>query len=95
MKCVFPVSTSSSVFSEPPTPSITPLFSAGDQHQLKQRSTELSYSFGSKKSPAVVFCFPSTSNSAVQNEAGHMKFNFGSSKKTNLSFCFEKNAVRC
>ncbi|KAK8465909.1 hypothetical protein PHAVU_009G207200 [Phaseolus vulgaris] len=91
----FPVSTSSSVFSEPPTPSITPLFSAGDQHQLKQGSTELSYSFGSKKSPAVVFCFPSTSNSAVQNEAGDMKFNFGSSKKTNLSFCFEKNAVRC
>jgi len=72
-----------------------PLFSAGDQQQLKEGSTELSYSFGLKKCPAVVFCFPSTSNTAVQNEAGDLKFNFGSTKKTNLSFCFEKNAVRC
>jgi len=91
----FPVSTSSSVFSEPPTPSIMPLFSAGDQHQLKEGSTELSYSFGLKKCPAIVFCFPSTSNTAVQNETGDLKFNFGSTKKTNLSFSFENNAVRC
>lgn len=91
----FPVSTSSSVFSEPPTPSIMPLFSAGDQHQLKEGSTELSYSFGLKKCPAIVFCFPSTSNTTVQNEAGDPKFNFGSTKKTSLSFSFENNAVRC
>ncbi|CAJ1975524.1 unnamed protein product [Sphenostylis stenocarpa] len=50
----FPVSTSSSVFSEPPTPSIMPLFSAGDQQQSKG-STELSYTFGLKKaSPALI-----------------------------------------
>ncbi|KOM40050.1 hypothetical protein LR48_Vigan04g024800 [Vigna angularis] len=91
----FPVSTSSSVFSEPPTPSIMPLFSAGDQHQLKEGSTELSYSFGLKKCPTIVFCFPSTSNTTVQNEAGDPKFNFGSTKKTNLSFSFKNNAVRC
>ncbi|TKY73162.1 Nuclear pore complex protein NUP1 [Spatholobus suberectus] len=92
----FPVSTSSSVFSEPPTPSIMPLFSAGDQYQLKERSAELSYSFGLKKSsPAVVFSFPSTSNTAVQNDAGDIKFNFGSTEKPRLSFSFGKNAVCC
>ncbi|KAH1188308.1 hypothetical protein GmHk_U059730 [Glycine max] len=92
----FPVSASSSVFSEPPTPSITPLLSAGDQHQVKEGSTELSYSFGLKKSsPAVVFSFPSTSNTAIQNEAGDIKFNFGSTKKPRLSFSFGKNAVCC
>lgn len=92
----FPVSASTSVFSEPPTPSITPLLSARDQHQLKEGSTELSYSFGLKKSsPAVVFSFPSTSNTAIQNEAGDIKFNFGSTKKPRLSFSFGKNAVCC
>ncbi|XP_028237497.1 nuclear pore complex protein NUP1-like isoform X2 [Glycine soja] len=90
----FPVSASTSVFSEPPTPSITPLLSARDQHQLKEGSTELSYSFGLKKSsPAVVFSFPSTSNTAIENEVGDIKFNFGSTKKPRISFSFGKNAV--
>ncbi|KAK7281650.1 hypothetical protein RIF29_09824 [Crotalaria pallida] len=92
----FPVSASSSVFSEPPTPSIMPLFSTGDQHQSKERSTKPSYSFGLKKSsPALVFSFPSTSNAAVHNDAGEIKFNFGSNDKERLSFSFGKNAVSC
>ncbi|XP_027331242.1 nuclear pore complex protein NUP1 isoform X2 [Abrus precatorius] len=92
----FPISTSSSVFSEPPTPSIMPLLSTGDQRQLKERSTEPPYSFGLKKSsPAVVFSFPSTSNTAVQNDAGDIKFNFGSTENPRLSFSFGKNAVCC
>ncbi|KAK7327735.1 hypothetical protein VNO77_21825 [Canavalia gladiata] len=91
----FPVSASSSVFSEPPTPSIMPLFSTGDQNQLKERSTELSFSFGFKKStPGLVFSFPSTSNT-VQNDAGDIKFNFGSTEKPRLSFSFGKNAICC
>ncbi|XP_020207716.1 nuclear pore complex protein NUP1 isoform X1 [Cajanus cajan] len=92
----FPVSASSSVFSELPTPSITPLFSAGDQQQLKERSTEPLYSFGLKKSnTALVFSFPSTSNTAVQNDAADLKFNFGLTEKPRLSFSFEKNAFSC
>ena len=92
----FPVSTSSSVFSEPPTPSIMPLFSGADQNQPKERSTELSFSFGLKRSnPAVVFSFPSTSNSAVHDNAAVIKFNFGSDQKARLSFSFDKNAVCC
>ncbi|XP_057436015.1 nuclear pore complex protein NUP1 [Lotus japonicus] len=92
----FPVSASSSVFLEPPTPSIMPLFSAaGDQHQSKEGSSVLSYSFGSKKSgPAVVFSFPSTSNT-IHNGIGDIKFNFGSPEKARLSFSFGKNAVCC
>lgn len=83
----FPVTAPSSVFSEPPTPSIMPLlFSIGNQHQLEENCTQLSYSFGIKKSnPAVVFSFPSTSNT-VHNDAGVIKFNFGSTDKARLSF---------
>ncbi|KAF7806397.1 nuclear pore complex protein NUP1 [Senna tora] len=90
----FPVSASSSVFSEPPTPSIMPSFSTGDQNQSKERSTEPSYSFGSKRSsPALVFSFPSTSTNAVQNDGGDIKFSFGSNDKPRLSFSsFSKNA---
>lgn len=92
----FPVSATSSVFSEPPTPSIMPLFAAADQNQSKERSTELSFSFGLKKSsPAVVFSFPCTSNAAVQNDSGDIKFNFGSTEKPSLSFSFGKNSVCC
>ncbi|XP_020963139.1 uncharacterized protein LOC107609121 isoform X2 [Arachis ipaensis] len=92
----FPVTTSSSVSSEPPTPTIMPLASE-DQNQSKEISTETSYSFGSKSSsdPAVVFSFPSTSNSVVHDDAGDIKFNFGSDDKPRLSFSFEKNAVCC
>ncbi|KAI9117116.1 hypothetical protein K1719_011282 [Acacia pycnantha] len=92
----FPISASSSILSEPPTPSITPLFSAGGQHQSKEVSTEPSYSFGLKRSsPPVVFSFPSTSSTAAQNDAaGDIKFSFGSNEKARLSFSsFDKNAV--
>ncbi|XP_028753908.1 LOW QUALITY PROTEIN: nuclear pore complex protein NUP1 [Neltuma alba] len=89
----FPVSASSSVFSEPPTPSILPSFSAGGQHQSTEVSTEPSYSFGSKRS-SLVFSFPSTSSTAVQNDAGDVKFSFGSNDKARLSFSsFGKNAI--
>ncbi|XP_061344440.1 nuclear pore complex protein NUP1 [Gastrolobium bilobum] len=92
----FPVSASSSVFSEPPTPSIMPLFSTGDQHQLKESSTELSFSFGLRKSSAaIVFSFPSTSNTVIHNDAGDIKFNFGSTEKARLSFLFGEDAVCC
>ncbi|KAL1348724.1 uncharacterized protein [Arachis hypogaea] len=92
----FPVTTSSSVSSEPPTPTIMP-FASEDQNQSKEISTETSYSFGSKSSsdPAVVFSFPSTSNSVVHDDADDIKFNFGSDDKPRLSFSFEKNAVCC
>ncbi|KAK4257398.1 hypothetical protein QN277_006991 [Acacia crassicarpa] len=92
----FPISASSSVLFEPPTPSIAPLFSAGGQHQSKEVSTEPSYSFGLKRSsPPVVFSFPSTSSTAAENDAaGDIKFSFGSNEKARLSFSsFDKNAV--
>ncbi|KAL5100938.1 hypothetical protein RYX36_005265 [Vicia faba] len=90
----FPVTASSSVFSEPPTPSMTPLlFSTGNQHQSEENSTQLSYSFGVKKSnPVVVFSFPSTSNT-VHDNAGVIKYNFGSTDKARLQFSFGKTAV--
>jgi len=92
----FPVTATSSVFSEPPTPSIMPLlFSTGNQQQLEETSNQLSYSFGVKKSnPAVVFSFPSTSNT-VDNDAGVIKYNFGSINTARLSFSFEKTSVKC
>ncbi|XP_054820773.1 uncharacterized protein LOC129319718 [Prosopis cineraria] len=91
----FPVSAASSVFSEPPTPSIVPSFSTGGDRQSKEIATEPSYSFGSKRSsPALVFSFPSTSSTAVQNDAGDIKFSFGSNDKARLSFSsFGTNAV--
>ncbi|XP_058764142.1 nuclear pore complex protein NUP1 isoform X2 [Vicia villosa] len=89
----FPVTASSSIFSEPPTPSMTPLLiSTGNQHQSEENSTQLSYSFGIKKSnPAVVFSFPSTSNTVDDNA----KYNFGSTDKARLQFSFGKTAVNC
>lgn len=91
----FPLSASSSVFSEPPTPSIVPSFSTGGQCQSKESYNEPSYSFGQKRSsPALVFSFPSTSSTAIQNDAGDVKFSFGSNEKARLSFSsFGKNAV--
>ncbi|KAK7411134.1 hypothetical protein VNO78_02565 [Psophocarpus tetragonolobus] len=91
----FPVSASSSVFSEPPTPSIVPLFSSVD-NQSKEGSTDLSYSFSLKKSSSqVVFSFPSTSNTAILNEAEDIKFKFGSIEKPKprILFSFGNNCV--
>lgn len=83
----FPVSASFGVHSEPPTPSIMPLFSASSVHQPKEGHAIPSYSFGSKSSkPALVFSFPSTSSASVPNDDSNLKFNFGSDQKTRLSF---------
>ncbi|KAJ7978932.1 Nuclear pore complex protein NUP1, partial [Quillaja saponaria] len=91
----FPVSASSSVLSEPPTPSIVPSFSAGGLHPSKEESTIPTYSFGSKRTSApLAFTFPSTSTATVQDDACDIKFSFGSDEKTRLSFSsFGKNAI--
>ncbi|EXC04106.1 hypothetical protein L484_012343 [Morus notabilis] len=82
----FPVSTSSEVLSEPPTPSIVPSFLVSGQHQPKDGVAVPSYTFGSSKSSsALVFSFPSTSSSAIQNDSSDIKFSFGSDKPR-LSF---------
>ncbi|KAL5769012.1 hypothetical protein ACOSP7_015570 [Xanthoceras sorbifolium] len=82
----FPVSTSSVVLSEPPTPSIMPLFSASGLQQPNEGSAIPSYSFGLKKStPALVFSFPSTSGTPLDG-ASDLKFNFGSDKTRRISF---------
>lgn len=81
----FPVSTSSAVFSEPPTPSIMPSFSGSTEHQLKDGDAAVpTYSFGAKKSDHLVFTFPSTSD-AIQIDTSDIKFSFGSDKPR-LSF---------
>ena len=84
----FPVSASSGVNSEPPTPTIIPSTSATVPSPMKDESSIPSYSFGSKKSgPALVFSFPSTSNASIQdNASSDLKFKFGSEKTTRLSF---------
>ncbi|CAK7345476.1 unnamed protein product [Dovyalis caffra] len=84
----FPISASSGVLSEPPTPTIMPSTSATAVSPPKDASSVPSYSFGSKKSgPAIVFSFPSTSNAPVQdNASSDPKFNFGSEKTTRISF---------
>ncbi|XP_061992181.1 nuclear pore complex protein NUP1 isoform X1 [Rosa rugosa] len=85
----FPVSTSSAVFSEPPTPSVMPSVSTSTEHQLKDGDAAVpTYSFGSKKSDRLVFTFPSTSD-AIQIGNSDIKFSFGSDKPR-LSF---KDAV--
>ncbi|KAK4430794.1 hypothetical protein Salat_0841100 [Sesamum alatum] len=77
----FPVSASSGVLSEPPTPSITPSSSASILSQPIP-----SYSFGTKNStPRLVFSFPSASTAPTGNHSD-LKFSFGSEKKTRLSF---------
>ncbi|KAM0969381.1 hypothetical protein COP2_018024 [Malus domestica] len=81
----FPVSTSSAVFSELPTPSFMPSSLASSQHQPKEEGDAVpTYDFGSKKSDPLVFAFPSTS-AEVQNDASDIKFSFGSDKPK-LSF---------
>ncbi|KAL6226329.1 hypothetical protein ACLB2K_000291 [Fragaria x ananassa] len=81
----FPVSTSSTVFSEPPTPSIMPTFSPSPDRQLKDGDTAVpTYSFGSKKSDRLVFTFPSIGD-ATQIVTSDIKFSFGSDKPR-LSF---------
>ncbi|KAF8406930.1 hypothetical protein HHK36_006051 [Tetracentron sinense] len=81
----FPVSASSGVLSEPPTPSVMPSFSASGLPYSKEGSTVPSYSFGSRKSSStLVFTFPSMSTSP--DDASAIKFNFGSDKKISVSF---------
>lgn len=85
----FPISASSSIFSEPPTPSVMPRFSSGVVSQPTELRTVPSYSFGTNRStPALVFSFPfpSTSSASAQIDADDLKFSFGSDKKTRLSF---------
>lgn len=82
----FPVSASSGVLSEPPTPSIMPSTSASGLPQLKDGPAIPSYTFGTKRStPALVFSFPSTSNASMQDDASNIKFSFGSDK-SRISF---------
>ncbi|KAF8393208.1 hypothetical protein HHK36_021449 [Tetracentron sinense] len=94
----FPVSASSGVLSEPPTPSIMPSFSASGLPQQKEGSSVPSYTFGSKKSsPTLVFTFPSTSTSTfddARDDASTIKFNFGSDKKTREIMQLEQ-AIEC
>ncbi|XP_059637930.1 nuclear pore complex protein NUP1 [Cornus florida] len=83
----FPVSASSGVLSEPPTPSIMPSFSASGLPLPKEEPAVPSYTFGSKRStPSLVFSFPSTSNASTHDEQADLKFNFGSDKKSRVSF---------
>ncbi|KAL0427156.1 UNVERIFIED_CONTAM: hypothetical protein Slati_2890400 [Sesamum latifolium] len=82
----FPVSASSGVLSEPPTPSITPSSSASTLSQPIGAPAVPSYSFGTKNStPRLVFSFPSTSTASTSNHSD-LKFSFGSEKNTRLSF---------
>ena len=83
----FPVTGSSGVVSEPPTPSIMPFSVASSPPQQKDGLAIPTYTFGTKRStPALVFSFPSTSTSSTQDEASNIKFNFGSDSKNRISF---------
>ncbi|XP_027069847.1 uncharacterized protein [Coffea arabica] len=85
----FPVSASSSILSEPPTPSVMPFSSSEVVSQPNELPAVPAYSFGTKRStPALVFSFPfpSTSSASAQVDADDLKFSFGSDKKTRLSF---------
>lgn len=83
----FPVSSSTAVFSEPPTPSILPSFLASDVHQPKEGPAVPKYSFGLNTSTSrLVFAFPSTSSAPSNDDASDLKFNFGSDKTTRISF---------
>ncbi|KAG4194472.1 hypothetical protein ERO13_A06G055000v2 [Gossypium hirsutum] len=83
----FPVSASSGVSSEPPTPTIVPFLSGSSQHQPKEELTEPSYSFGlNRSSPALVFSFPSTSSTPNHVDASDISFNFGSDRSSRLCF---------
>ncbi|KAJ9140988.1 hypothetical protein P3X46_031575 [Hevea brasiliensis] len=83
----FPVSASSGVSSEPPTPSIMPSSSSIGLHQQNEGSSIPSYKFGSRGStPALVFSFPSTSSVPTHDDVSDLKFNFGSDKTPRISF---------
>ncbi|KAH1057323.1 hypothetical protein J1N35_035388 [Gossypium stocksii] len=83
----FPVSASSGVSSEPPTPTIMPFLSGSSQHQPKEELTEPSYSFGlNRSSPALVFSFPSTSSAPNHVDASDISFNFGSDRSSRICF---------
>ncbi|KAA3476910.1 Triosephosphate isomerase [Gossypium australe] len=83
----FPVSASSGVSSEPPTPTIMPFLSGSGQHQPKEELTEPSYSFGlNRSSPALVFSFPSTSSAPNHVDASDISFNFGSDRSSRICF---------
>ncbi|MBA0693735.1 hypothetical protein Goari_004086 [Gossypium aridum] len=83
----FPVSASSGVSSEPPTPTIMPFLSGSSQHQPKEELTEPSYSFGlNRTSPALVFSFPSTSSAPNHVDASDISFNFGSDRSSRICF---------
>nr|KJB64742.1 hypothetical protein B456_010G063000 [Gossypium raimondii]KJB64744.1 hypothetical protein B456_010G063000 [Gossypium raimondii] len=83
----FPVSASSGVSSEPPTPTIMPFLSGSSQHQPKEELTEPSYSFGlNRSSPALVFSFPSTSGATNHVDASDISFNFGSDRSSRICF---------
>ncbi|PON63227.1 nucleoporin-like protein [Parasponia andersonii] len=90
----FPVSTTSEVLSEPPTPSIMPSFSASSQQQPKDGSAVPSYTFGSMNPmPSLAFSFPSTSSASIQNDTSDIKFSFGSDEPR-LSFgSIKKDAI--
>ncbi|KAL3623989.1 hypothetical protein CASFOL_032805 [Castilleja foliolosa] len=92
----FPVSASSGVLSEPPTPSITPSPSASVVPRARPviAPSIPSYTFGTKTStPSLVFSFPSSSSTSTQ-DGSDPKFSFGSDKKARLSFSsFGKNAT--
>lgn len=83
----FPVTSSSSVFSEPPTPSFLPVSSGSTVSDSKEVPTVTSFSFGTEKSaPRLVFSFPSTGSATNHVDSVDPKFNFGSGKKPRLSF---------
>ncbi|XP_052198956.1 uncharacterized protein LOC127806038 isoform X2 [Diospyros lotus] len=88
----FPVSTSSGILSEPPTPSILPSTSASSLPQQNVDPAVPSYSFGDKRSsPALIFSF--TSTSSIQDGTSNLNFSFGSDKN-GLSFgSFGKDAI--
>lgn len=82
----FPVSISSSVLSEPPTPSIMPSFSLGGLSQVKEPAVP-TFTFGSQRSKQpLVFSFPSTSSSSSDGDSLDIKFSFGSDMKNRVSF---------
>ncbi|KAK6945112.1 hypothetical protein RJ641_026214 [Dillenia turbinata] len=84
----FPISSSSNILPEPPTPSVMP-----SMLQPKEGADIPSFTFGSKRSGvSLVFSFPSTSSAPVSDDSSNLKFIFGSEKKR-ISFAMRKDAV--
>ncbi|GFZ20865.1 hypothetical protein Acr_29g0000270 [Actinidia rufa] len=83
----FPITTSSGVLSEPPTPSIMPSILVSSPPESKDGPTIPIYSFWTKRStPALVFSFPSTSTASTEDEASNIKFSFGLDSENRISF---------